>query len=294
MDAVVLPRDELAHPESPHEWWYYSAFLRTQAGQRFHYIAAFMRWRTFWVSYMRWRDGDGREVLERLPEVRRLRQGTEDTLDLGAPCRPDWTIRLDRVGFSSHRVGPHATLAFRPGDSGVALHTTPEHAGIRSYGGKNRMAWYSRPSLEVVGTVTHHGERVPVTGIGWFEHQWGNTDFRRLAWRYIPLLFDDGRRAIAFTFAHRDHPGQRTTEVCLLEGGYARVLEHTTLMPLGPGGLSTTIVGGDTDLLVTSEPGIVDLRLPGVPRFFEGESRVEGTLLGSKVSGLAITEYLPV
>jgi predicted secreted hydrolase len=288
---VDFDRDEFAHPRSPFEWWYFSAFLEDEAShERIHYVSAFMRWHFVWVSYMRWHG-----QLEPLSYLGLPESAPSDALVLGDNSRPDWSIRLNRVGFSQHRVGASVSLSFRPGASGPALHTPRAAGGIRSYGGDNEMAWYSRPSLEVVGRVLQaDGSQTFVTGSGWFEHQWGNTDFRQLIWRYVPLLLDDGQRAIAFSYEHEDFPGERTTEVALLRDGEAQPLIGTTLVPLGPGSLTTRIDGPDTQLEVVSAAGAVDLGLPLVPVFFEGESSVSGTFLGLPATGRAITEYQPV
>jgi predicted secreted hydrolase len=291
MQHVDFTRDEFGHPDSPFEWWYYVAFLETDSKEAYRYVTAFMRNRFIWVSYMRLQRIGSDEIVKPLayPSFANITDG--DQLVLRSPLAPSWNIELNRTGFSVHGVGPHARLSFRP-KGGAVLHTRPEDGGIRRYGADNEMAWYSRPSLTVTGRVIdEQGDRV-VSGIGWFEHQWGNTDFRRLTWRYVPLLFDNDERAIAFSYIHEDS-NERSTEVALLKDGHAQVIQDATLDPLGPGPLATRITGPDTLIDVASEDGTIDLGIPLVPRFFEGASKASGKLLGRTVNGYAITEYHP-
>lgn len=305
MEQVALPRDEFAHPNSAHEWWYFSAFLtQTPGGRRFHYVACFMRWRAIWFSYMCWRPDGELERLHRAEHFGFVRPNAVDKLRLGdrgfgdreldGRSTEEWGAELNRTGYSQHRVGPLALLSFRPRGTGAYLHTTREAGGIRSYGAGREMAWYSRPLLDVVGRrLDCPDHQAQLAGPGWFEHQWGNTDFRRLVWRYVPMLLEDGRRLIAFSFEHKRRGGLRVAEVGQLHDGCLVPLDGGRLDPFGPGGLTTRVTAVDTVLTVQSSDGRVDLGLPFVPRFFEGASRVQGTLLGDRVTGDGITEFHP-
>ncbi len=293
MRPVELPQDEFVHPDSNNEWWYFFASLRERGGSRtYHYTAAVMRWRMAWVGYMRWLTAEDPSALHRIRYAQWPHQITGDRMSLGDEA--EWGISLNRFGNSTHQVGPLVRLSFSP-KGGACLHTTPEEGGIRQYGGDNELAWYSRPSLDVVGRVQEAGQAVPVEGIGWFEHQWGNTDGRKLIWRYVPVLLDDGRRLIAFSYGHKDFPGTRTTQVALLENGFATPLPDLTIVPTATGGRLTKIVDSQgRGLEVVSDEGLVDLNMPFiVDPFFEGPSKVSGTLQGTKVQGIAITEYHP-
>lgn len=293
MRPVELPQDEFMHQEMRYEWWYYTAFLELRGShQRFHYVAAFMRWRSAWASYMCWRPSDGNESLHRMryidaPEVRH-----GERLVLQRPGQPEWSVTLGRIGYSEHRIGPLAALSFRP-TGAAALHTAKERGGIRDYGGGHFMAWYSRPSIEVVGRLVGSHSQWDLTGVGWFEHQWGDTDARHITWRYIPILLDDGRRLIAVSHGYRDVWDARTMDVAVLANGYAQVLPAHVMTPDGPGGYITTIEGPNAQLTIRSKPGLIHLGVPGIDTFFEGESVVTGFLDGQKVTGNAVTEFHP-
>jgi len=290
MPAVELPRDEIQHTQFEHEWWYFFARVTQPATKiRFHYTSALMRRGIAWVSYARWWP-DGEDPV--LRKEMHLGPTTHSGTELVVEPNDNWRVRL-AAGRSTHRLGAIGALHFSDDSTGAFLHTPSGDGGIRSYGGFNEMAWYSWPRSKVRGQLAGTiGAEGIVEGIGWMEHQWGNTDFTRLRWRYLPILLAD-RTLIAYHYAHEDVPGAETTEVAELVDGEARVLPDCTLSPLAPGRGPTSITGGGLklDCRPTAE-GIVDLRFPGVPRFCEAPTLVfdaEG-----KEVGIAMTEYHPV
>lgn len=290
MPAVELPRDELQHRSAEHEWWYFFAVLRQPAtGARFHYTTALMRRGIAWVSYYRWWETGSpptfRRALHRGPTVH---SATEMIV---APAS-SWRVRLSS-GRSTHRLGAVADLHFSDDVVGAFLHTRAADGGIRHYGGANEMAWYSWPRLKVHGVLAgRSGDRAQLEGFGWMEHQWGNTDFTRLTWRYLPILLDAPQRAlIALHYRHEDADSE-TFEVAELVDGEARTIDRATMNPLEPGGTLTTVLGENLDLSCRAESnGVIDLGLPGVPRFSEAPSIVYGP--DNRPIGVAMTEYSP-
>lgn len=294
MPAVELPRDELQHRSFEHEWWYFFAVLRQPVtGARFHYTSALMRRGVAWVSYYRWWATGAPPVLRKsLHRGPAVATATEMVVEPAA----SWRVRLSS-GRSSHRLGAVAELHFSDDTVGAFLHTRAADGGIRHYGGANEMAWYSWPRMKVRGVLAgRSGDRAELEGSGWMEHQWGNTDFTRLGWRYVPILLEGSsttpaRALIAFHYKHEVADGE-TFEIAELADGEARPIGGATMTPTGPGGALTTIVADGLELRCRAEPGgVIDLGLPGVPRFNEAPSLVYG--LDDSTLGVAITEYSP-
>ena len=83
---------------------------------------------------------------------------------------------------------------------GVSLRLTDEkppalhHGGFIDYGAAGGSYYYSRTRLSVVGGIAQgDGEPVPVSGIAWMDHQWG--DFVVAAaggWDWYSVQLDDG------------------------------------------------------------------------------------------------------
>ncbi len=291
MPAVDLPRDELQHRSFEHEWWYFFAVLRQPAtGARFHYTTALMRRGVAWVSYFRWwATGSPPVIRKSLHRGPTAHSPTEMIVEPG----PSWRVRL-ASGRSTHRLGAVADLHFSDDAVGAFLHTRAADGGIRHYGGANEMAWYSWPRLKVRGVLSgRSGDRAELEGAGWMEHQWGNTDFTRLTWRYVPIVLEaPARSLIAFNYRHEDADSE-SFEVAELVDGEARTIERATMDPIVPGGSLTTVLGDGLDLHCRAEAGgVIDLGLPGVPRFTEAPSIVYGP--DNRALGFAITEYSPI
>lgn len=289
MPPVVLPRDEVQHKRFEHEWWYFFASLTDGEGARYHYTTALMRRGVAWVSYYRWWAAGSPSILRK--SIHRGPAIASDTTVLIEP-RDNWRVRLS-AGTSTHRLGAVADLHFSDDASGAFLHSRAADGGIRHYGGRNEMAWYSWPRLHVVGALANRpGGAGRLQGVGWMEHQWGNTDFTQLSWRYVPILLDSGRTLIAFHYHHPD-ASDETVEVAELVDGEARPIPNATIDPMQPGGLDTRIRTPELDLSCRSSAlGIVDLGLPGVPPFVEAPSIVYGP--DDAIIGIAMTEYHPL
>jgi predicted secreted hydrolase len=72
----------------------------------------------------------------------------------------------------------------------AALHDT---IGWLDFGPGGSSYYYSRTGMDAVGTIAIGGEERPVTGSGWFDHQWG--DYIAVGgggWDWFAINLDDG------------------------------------------------------------------------------------------------------
>ena len=61
--------------------------------------------------------------------------------------------------------------------------------------------YFTMPNLRTEGTVILHGETLPVTGLTWHDHQWGNFNVVGLKWDWFSLRFDaDDLYVMLFNF----------------------------------------------------------------------------------------------
>jgi len=298
LDPVDFNRDERLHPRHEHEWWYYVADLFDRSGQHFHYTTALMRRDLIWVSYFRWWPQGEQPLIQRA--VHRVRPPNPGDSQLTVQPQEGWLVSIGR-GRSAHWLPNLGDVHFEDRVHGPALFTPAAERGIATYGDGLEMAWYGWPRLRVrafLSSGSGFAADGQLTGVGWMEHQWGNTDFRKLSWRYTPVLFQGSdHRLMAYRFEHEDHPEAAQLRVGLLEDGALRVLDGATLSPQGPkGGLETRIgLGARGSLAVMSRSGgTIDWRVPGVPDFYEGPSIVTGRLDGAAVEGVAMTELHPL
>jgi hypothetical protein len=294
MRHVSLPEDEGSHFDARYEWWYFAAWLSAASGERYHYTSALMRSPWGWSCYYRWWAEESETpsvVVQNTPVV--LHQPVQESNGTTTIFRPRnrWTVRIG-PGYSNHALGPTRIRLTDDHDRGACLHTSAEDGGIVSFGPGLEMAWYSWPALGASGRL-HDGNdpRDELTGFGWMEHQWGNTDFTKLVWRYLPIVLDDGRRYIAYGI---DGPGGDTGDhVLSLRDGVAKPTGGSfQRRPADP--LVTPVQLPDLACQVRSRDHAgIDLGLPTaiVPPFWEGPSVVLDA--AGRAVGVAMTEIMP-
>jgi predicted secreted hydrolase len=188
---VVLPRDDAPHGRLM-EWWYYTGHLLTEDERRFGFEFVVFRgergdFPVLWASHAALTDETaGRFRYEQRnevgPQVDRTAAGggglalsvagqDEQMRPLGTP----WTMHAndgrDELAVVSRTAGFELALALDGRDRPPAMHTGD---GWIDFGPAGSSYYYSRTRMAVSGSVTIDGSRTAVTGIAWFDHQWGD------------------------------------------------------------------------------------------------------------------------
>jgi predicted secreted hydrolase len=192
-NTVSVPQDDAPHSNTRIEWWYYNGHLETPQGNRyaFHYVV-------FQASIAGVPLGDVAHLSVSDPQ--------EDTysfdqrMSLASPVskeRPDFAFDLSGWRMSGYD-GHEELSAFTP-DYGLNLILEQEKppvlhqgTGLVSLGEDSKSYYYSRTRLAVSGTINVRGTETTVTGLGWFDHQWGNFDPLSMGWDWFALQLDDG------------------------------------------------------------------------------------------------------
>lgn len=223
---VVLPRDDGPHDRLT-EWWYYTGHLATAGGRQFGFEAVVFRAErgdvpVTWASHLALTDEVGERFLygqraEIGPQVDRSpvdAGGLPTGFDLavGGPLSPRLDGALDpdatpwRLAGSSGDDRIEAALS--PAEAAVAggafglrlaLESTKAPAfhdgdGWVTFGPAGGSYYYSRTRLAATGELVLDGVVLPVTGIAWFDHQWG--DFLSVGgggWDWFAINLADGR-----------------------------------------------------------------------------------------------------
>ena len=210
---IVFPRDAGPH-DALTEWWYYTGHLRSDRdGHQYGFeFVVFQVQRqgapTGYLAHFAVSDVDA----GRFSHQARFAQGQTTT---GFPLDVNgW--RLDRQGTSDVL---QATMQSGPGveppfgldvrvtdDKPPALH----HGGYIDYGPAGGSYYYSRTRLSVVGQLAQaDGEAVPVSGIAWMDHQWGNFVVASAGgWDWYSLQLDD--RTELMLYVLRSAAGETT------------------------------------------------------------------------------------
>jgi len=211
--ALQFPRDHGAHPAYRAEWWYATGWLA--AGEEpLGFQVTFFRSRLPFAtdnpsaftprqivfahaalsdpSYGRLRDDQraGREALG-------LAGAAEATTDAWIG---DWRFKLE--GDTYRAAVPASEFAL---DLGLTARAPPLLEGDDGYSRKGPRPseasyYYSRPQLEVRGTIERGKGKEDVTGTAWLDHEWSSQYLAPDAagWDWCGINLDHGAALMAF------------------------------------------------------------------------------------------------
>lgn len=208
---IVFPRDDAPHARLT-EWWYYTGHLTAADGRHFGFESVVFRAErgTFpvsWASHLALTDEtagtftyDQRTAVGQTVDHSQPGRGFDLSLPaIGAdgllqPGGPTWTMSGEgdraRLTAASANAGFGLDLALDGDGLPPMLHGAD---GWVDFGPAGGSYYYSRPRLAVTGTLDVGGRALAVTGLAWFDHQWG--DFIAVGgggWDWFAVDLDDG------------------------------------------------------------------------------------------------------
>ena len=195
LPPLTLPADEAPH-DFQTEWWYFNVHLSSAAGRRYalHDVV-------FQVQDL----ATSRTLYVRQVGMVDAASGTHATVER-IRSQPEPLSEPDglRVDFGRHLMSAEGGRRYRlVGEAGgtsydLTLLTTSEPLrhhddGLVDFGEAGITYYYSRPRLDVSGTVTARGgTAVPVTGLGWMDRQWGTFQPVQVGWDWASVQLADG------------------------------------------------------------------------------------------------------
>lgn len=187
---VKLPADDALH-DNYMEWWYYNGHLQTESGDRYNFHFAF-----FIVNTM---------ITQSVAHLSLLDQqtGRHYTDQKVTPGKPGRSIAdgfdFDLGGWKMAGGNGNDRLLTNSADFRMNLllkEASPAvmhgGSGLLDFGAAGTSYYYSRPRMKISGELELGGEAKRVTGLAWFDHQWGDFDVNRLGWDWFALQLDDG------------------------------------------------------------------------------------------------------
>ncbi len=184
--------------------------------------------------------------------------------------------------------------------------------GLITYGLDGFSYYYSRTRMLVTGTLIDHGAAVPVTGLAWMDHQWGN--FLTLSgggwdWYSIQLADDteimmyfirDASGKVIATYATYVSAAGKAS--MLAAGDFTSKAQSTWTSPVTravyPSGWQVTIASLKLSLTLTPllrDQELVTTATTGVA-YWEGDVAIQGQQAGQAISGqgyVELTGYAP-
>lgn len=215
---MSLPADLAAHDWAETEWWYYTGHLQDADGQRYGFELTFFRRRIdndkVWGIPVGWiRDA---ALMAHFSVVQ------EDTAEFVHDgrlwhCKKDIYARTDRydVAYKDWKVwgdmDRHHLLA-KTGDAAIDLTATPRkppvphgNAGIVAKGGDNANYYMSYTRMDLSGTLVFKGKEIPVTGMAWFDHEFGHMGSTAVSgWDWFSIQMEDSTEYMMYGLRLQD------------------------------------------------------------------------------------------
>ncbi len=323
--ATPLPPMRFPQDEAPHryltEWWYYTGHLSGQdsSGKAHAYgfeLVIFQNLRADFPPVYAAHFAISDIMAGAFHYDQRLAQEPQAAIPNGTSSAgfhlalDDWTMQ---------GLNGHDQLQASMKDYQIALNLQASKAptlhgdhGLISLGLLGFSYYYSRTRMAVTGTVSDHGTIVPVTGLAWMDHQWGN--FLTLTgggwdWYSIQLadetemmmyfIRDPAGRVTATYATHVDKAGHESVLAAQdftsrAIGSWESLVTHATY----PSGwqvrvkslaLSLTLMPllRDQELVTTATTGVA---------YWEGAVAIQGQEAGKPINGqgyVELTGYAP-
>jgi len=310
---LAFPRDHGSHPDAAVEWWYYTGHLSDPAGRAYGFQLTFFRAGELALAHFGWTDvARGRfEYREKahlvLPGIAEFADGRL------AVSNESWSAAETDGGVHRLRMGSEARsieLSLKPskppllqGDRGLS----------RKGPGANEYSHYvSIPRLEARGSLSdaRSGARVSLSGIAWFDHEWGPGALPAAAagWDWFAIQLDDGSELMVYRIRTKDGsatPFSSGVLVPATRAGAPVRLAWTDVRFSATGEWKSPRSGArypagwrievpKAALALRVEPLVADQELvteqsTGVT-YWEGACKVSGTRAGRDVAGRAYAE----
>jgi predicted secreted hydrolase len=187
---IAFPKDEAPHNDLT-EWWYYTGHLEARDGRRWGFeMVTFQVQRATLAPYY--------VAHFAVTDRQRSQFRYEHRQSQGVQPQPPEGFALDVGGWSMNGLLGQDQLTAATSEYGIDLSLLSRRppvlhdGGLVSFGAAGDSYYYSRTRMELTGTIDDHGERIPVTGLAWFDKQWGNFLVMGGGWDWFSLQLDDG------------------------------------------------------------------------------------------------------
>lgn len=305
---VHLPGDQSAHPGAANEWWYVVGHVRSGA-RTFGYEVTI-----FHISHLRPPGFTTTLDLYRTDVAitdemghRFYHQITPYFPQSAAVSTRTLSVRVGHaslVGSSPANMTLIASMSTGSLRLKLSSRRPPLAVGGRGYlaFGGGYTYYYSLTDVATSGVLRIGKRSYRTAGLSWLDHQWGNWSWATVSgWTWTCVQLDNGMRINAFDF--RGY-GRRTRQANILFGNGRFLLEpdvrftptgtwrspHTA----GQYPASVTLDAPALQLKIRVQPTVADQEMVWSQEkrgsYWEGSSRVTGTLAGRRVSGVAYLE----
>lgn len=201
---VELPADDAYLPDEQVQWWYWTGHLFTENGRRFGFEVVFFTFDNFSIFRDQLVQAAITDVTEgsfTFEEFIRFYppKRTKNCFDLSSGSDKKVTAKGGNGVDKLHgEVGKYVFDVELKSTKPVAMHYGGDAHPYR-FGGYTY--YYSRPHMETSGTLTIDGTPHKVSGVTWFDRQYGElTQAMFKGWQWFAIELDDDRQYMLFDF----------------------------------------------------------------------------------------------
>ena len=312
---MELPRDLAAHDWAQMEWWYYTGHVQGADGKNYAFELTFFKHRTdldrfqgmafghsvplVYMAHFSVVDEDTGEYLH---EALALSAGKEADaksdryqVNLG-PWSAGGDDQIQRLSAKTDRMA--VSFEVRPlkpavmhGDRGIV----PKGDGLANY-------YMSYTRLAVSGELTFEGKKMPVTGLAWFDHEFGYMGVTPdTGWDWFSIQLDDNTEYMIYVIKRADRGIEPLSRACRIDQQSREqciLINETEISRLGvwksphtrttyPSGWRIKIPKWNLDLIVAPEAADQEFIFMDLG-YWEGGCKA----IGKPASGLAFIELV--
>ena len=222
-NLVSLPKDDVPH-QAAMEWWYYNGHLSSESGKQysFHYTVFLVNNVVHHiVSHASVNEHQtGRHYTAQRKTAGNPSTNKENRFEF---IQGDW-LMMGGNGSDQLKI---ITDDFSLDLSLTNTRTPVLHGGngIISLKDAGDSYYYSRTRMTALGTIKIGNTTEKVTGISWFDHQWGDFSVGFLTWEWFSLQLNDGMDVMIYQL--RD---KKTKEPILYIGSISQNGNAETLL----------------------------------------------------------------
>jgi predicted secreted hydrolase len=315
--AFEFPRDHGPHPDFHHEWWYVTANLYSDTGERFGFELTIFRiglvppqvaiptgsaWRT-------------RELYAAHFAITDVARGTFEFSDqysrgalglAGAQAQPfhvwlnDWEL-----GSTIHARGQGYELTLDTGSLGEPVLNGDRGLSRKSAQSGAASYYYSIPRITVRGKLVRDGVPLNVHGLAWLDREWGSGSLgtQQQGWDWFAFQLQDGSALMFYSLRNRDGSRDPNSAGTWIDaGGHGRPLaadqvvidvsDHWTSPRGGRYPSRWRVRVPSVGLDVEVRPVLADQELGTRPRYWEGAVDLRGTQSGGDIAGRGYVELV--
>lgn len=230
--VVTLPQDDAPHQDKM-EWWYYNGHITSESGKEysFHFTTFIVQ---DLISYI------VKHVS--LSDHQTGRHFTDQRRTTGGGISPEiengFKFALKNWEMSGSDGKDRLIVKNIDFDLDLTLESTMPpvfhgNDGIIFLGQAGSSFYYSRTRMAISGTVKIDGKTEAVTGIAWFDHQWGDFATTKLAWAWFSLQLDEGLDVMIYQL-HDQENNSMLYAGSITQNGITRMLfeDDFTITPL--------------------------------------------------------------